>query len=300
VGKRPERVIGRTRVSAPPNFLVIGAMKAGTTSLFHYLRAHPQVAMSPLKEVDFFVEEGNWGRGFPWYLRQFDSADPRVIAIGEASTSYTKYPRFTGVPARIASLLPDVRLIYLLRDPVERIRSHYEHRLSVGTERAPLEEAIRTEPIYLTISRYAAQLDQYRDYFSGDRILLVTSEDLRDRRLPTMRRIHEFLGVDPDHRSEVLDSEFYQSTGRARYSPVSWHVRRALKRQFPATKRAKEFVDSTIPRIMESVVKPKAIRDKPPIVFTDHLRQMLVELLRDDVDRLRAQMPDGFDGWGMV
>ena len=143
----------RVRRSARlPNFIVIGAMKSGTTSLFHYLQAHPQVFMSPLKEVEFFVEEKNWRRGMDWYRAQFAGASPGALAIGEASTAYTKYPEYPGVPERIASSLPDARLIYILRDPIERIRSHYQHRVLSGAEREPLERAVLNDERYMNLS----------------------------------------------------------------------------------------------------------------------------------------------------
>lgn len=107
-----------------PNFLIIGARKAGTTSMYYYLQAHPQVYMSPEKELKFFVPEKNWTRGVAWYEQYFDEAGD-AIAIGEASPSYTRYPRSRGIPALIAEVLPKARLIYLVRHPVDRMVSHY-------------------------------------------------------------------------------------------------------------------------------------------------------------------------------
>src|SRR5205809_5721571 len=80
-----------------PTFLVIGAMKAGTDSLWHYLRAHPRVHMSETKELDFFVSELNWRRGLPWYRSRFSGASADAVAVGEASTSYSKHPVYAGV-----------------------------------------------------------------------------------------------------------------------------------------------------------------------------------------------------------
>jgi hypothetical protein len=90
---------------ALPSFLIIGAMKAGTTSLYHYLKSHPQIHMSRIKELDFFVTELNWGRGLDWYSQQFSGIGTNVLAAGEASTNYTKYPRYKGVPERISMTL---------------------------------------------------------------------------------------------------------------------------------------------------------------------------------------------------
>src|SRR5437016_1007207 len=107
-----------------PSFIVIGAQKAGTTSLDSYLRTHPQVAMSSVKETNFFVEERAWGKGRRWYEGLFDAAGT-ATAVGEASPTYSMFPLFAGVPERMARLLPEARLIYLVRDPIERIRSAY-------------------------------------------------------------------------------------------------------------------------------------------------------------------------------
>ena len=91
-----------------PTFLVIGAMKAGTTSLYHYLRDHPQVFMPETKEVNFFNPRRNWHRGMTWYEEQFSAAPPGTVAVGEASTSYTKYPEVDGVPVGVLAELGHV------------------------------------------------------------------------------------------------------------------------------------------------------------------------------------------------
>ena len=93
----------RTSVGQLPNFLVIGAMKAGTSSLYQYLRAHPQIFMPAAKELSFFAYEPNARHDLEWYRRQFAPAGEGAVALGEASTMYTKFPRHPGVPERIAA-----------------------------------------------------------------------------------------------------------------------------------------------------------------------------------------------------
>ena len=219
-------------------------MKAGTTSLYHYLRPHPQVFMPKVKELDFFAEEMNWGRGLDWYRHQFASAPREALALGEASTIYTKFPRYDGVAERMAGVVPDARLIYVIRHPVDRILSHYAHRVASGAETAPIEVAVFDNPIYVDYSRYALQVEQYLEHFPREQLLIVESEELRHHRGPTMRRIYDFLAVDPDYLAPTLSQEFYRTGQRRKYPPVVWSVRRALKRHFPQTKRAKELVDS--------------------------------------------------------
>jgi Sulfotransferase domain len=283
-----------------PTFIVIGAMKSGTTSLFHYLRAHPQVFMSPLKEVDFFIEEGNWFRGLDWYRKQFDGAGDDAIAIGEASTAYTKVPEFKGVPDRIADCIPETRLIYLVRDPIDRIRSHYQHRALIGAERSPFDDAVINDPRYVDCSRYALQIEQYLDRFPRERILIVTSEALRSNRAPTMREVYRFLGVDEAFVSESFDREFYRTAERAGYPPFVWWIRRTVKRYVPAGKRAKELIDRLGPASLQRVrASQPDVSPAAACTVSESVRAQLEDLLRDDVRKLRSYLPEGFDGWGI-
>src|SRR5215210_7255111 len=116
--------MARRQAGRLPDFLVIGAMKAGTTTLYNHLRGHPDIFMTSYKEPEFFVAEKTWGRGTAWYQRLFADA-PDAARLGEASTSYSKCTEFTGVPERIHSLIPDVQLLYVLRHPIARIESMY-------------------------------------------------------------------------------------------------------------------------------------------------------------------------------
>lgn len=286
-----------------PTFLLIGGMKCGTTSLFHYLQAHPEIAMSPLKEVDFFVEEGNWRRGLDWYRRQFDVSGTGTLAVGEASTSYTKWPEYDGVAERIARTLPDVRLVYVVREPIDRIRSHYQHRLLIGAERAPIETAVLQDQRYVACSRYAMQIERYLSFFPRDRLLVLTSEELRAARAATVALVFRFLGVDETHVPSTIGQEFYTTRDRASYPAYIWWLRRTVKRYVPASKRAKELVDLALPRSIALVrggrTSQQERRAASPVVSAA-LRAQLEDLLRDDVHALSAFMPEGFNGWGIA
>src|SRR3954454_424581 len=116
-----------------PKLLIIGAQKCGTTSLHTYLDAHPDVHMAAEKELDFFIEDRAWQRGLEWYATRFrDDAGVR----GESSPNYTGWPVWDGVPERAAAVIPKARLVYLVRDPIDRIESHYlQRRLQDGARR---------------------------------------------------------------------------------------------------------------------------------------------------------------------
>jgi hypothetical protein len=195
-----------------PNLLVIGAAKCGTTSLHAYLNAHPEIAMSR-EDLDFFVEEKNWSRGLEWYEAQFEDAPAR----GDSSVSYAAFPEYRGVPDRIARTLPDARLIYLVRDPVERVVSHFFHH-SIRYPGESLDELATSDlgRRLVDVSRYWTQLSRYLEHVPAEQILVVDSDALRDRRAETLERIFRFVGVEPKFRSRASWRKHNVAVGRKR------------------------------------------------------------------------------------
>jgi len=164
-----------------PNLFIIGAMKSGTTSLHNYLNAHPDIAMSEEKEPGYFVDELSLRRGEKWYCNLFENAQDYRYR-GESSTHYTKLPLYRGVPERIFRFNPDAKLIYIMRDPFERVVSHYWHALRDihhGGETRSLLKAVKEQPDYLAFSNYAAQLTPYLERFGQAAIYTLTFESLR-------------------------------------------------------------------------------------------------------------------------
>ncbi len=196
-----------------PTFLICGAEKAGTTALFNFLKEHPEIAVSTEKELHFFT--ANYGRGVEWYEGRFRNAGS-AKAIGEASPSYMYDEK---VPERIKKLLPDAKLIFILRHPVDRAYSQYWHEVNrSGREKLSFEEAIKrafeaekrgnaegmdaVRLSYLTRGRYAEHIERFRKVFPDEQILILIHRDLRENPEKVMREVFEFLGVDPDFRSE--------------------------------------------------------------------------------------------------
>jgi Sulfotransferase domain len=163
-----------------PDFLIIGAMKCGTTSLFRWLGEQPGVSIPEIKEPHFFSRKERWDRGLNWYGSLFLGA-PDGALTGEASASYSD-PRLSSTAAkRIAGVVPHARLIYLVRDPVERIRSHYRHEIQRARERRPLVEALRDpDNPYLRSSLYHRALSPYLERFPREQILVTRLEDLAE------------------------------------------------------------------------------------------------------------------------
>jgi hypothetical protein len=177
-----------------PNLIIIGAMKAGTTSLHYYLNVHPEISMSNEKELDFFIEEKNWRNGRNWYESKFMG---KAKIYGESSVNYSTFPQAKNVPKRMYSLIPEAKLIYMLRDPIERIVSHYIHSYSNGNENRPFTKAVLdTNSEYIIRSKYYMQLEQFLNFYSKARMLIIGTEDLFSSRLKTLKKIFNFLEID--------------------------------------------------------------------------------------------------------
>jgi hypothetical protein len=255
--------------------------------------------MPPVKALEFFVAEANWRRGPQWYRRQFAGAGSNEVAVGEASNAYTKYPRFMGVPERIAAQIPDVRMVYVVRDPIDRIRSHYQTRVWQGDERAPIERAVIDDRRYLDYSRYWFQLQRYLQWFSPEQFLVITTERLRNARIETLRLVYDFLDIDSTMIPDNVEREFYRSGDHPSSSLVPLKVRKALKRHVPAAKRAKEL-ENRIFQVLNTARGERSAPPRPPIAMPSAVRDRLASMLQEDVRGLRAFVGPEIDGWGIA
>ena len=177
-----------------PTFLVIGAMRSGTTSLARYLGVHPDVFMAPEKEVHFF--DRHWVRGVDWYRERFAGATTER-AVGEATPAYL---HDEAAPARIAEVLPQVKLVVLLRDPVDRAYSHYWLERSLGREPRGFAEAVREGPRdpdrdYLGWGEYLPQLQRFRARFPPEAMLVLLFEEFSEEPRAALRAACRFLDV---------------------------------------------------------------------------------------------------------
>jgi hypothetical protein len=192
-----------------PNIFIIGAMKSGTSSLHEYLHQHPEIFMSRMKEPQYFAPHQTrwgqwWGQGQPypqpgieWYLELFrDAGDARFA--GESSVSYTAAPWVTGCEQRIHQFNPEARLLYIMRDPVERALSHYWHFVNDGREDLDPLRAVQRKEDYVARSDYVRQLQPYLSTFGRDRVHTLTLEELDADTRGSLRQIFLWLDVDPD------------------------------------------------------------------------------------------------------
>lgn len=272
-----------------PNLIIVGVMKCGTTSLHFYLGLHPEVRMSREKEIEFFIEERSWSRGIPWYAQQFD-ANARVR--GESSPNYAAARRFPGVPARIREVVPEARLIFMVRDPIERLISHWMHNYTHGREQRPFAEILEDDR-YLERSMYATQLQPYLDAFPRDQILILEMDRLRARRLEVLREVFTFLSVDAD----FVSARFALERHRTERKRVKTNAGRWL-----AGTRLAGWVES----LPQSIRWP--VRDllyfpfsKPLVrpVLAPGERERLIDVLRPDIMRFRALSGLACESWSV-
>ncbi len=228
-----------------PGFLIIGAQKAGTTSLHAYLSAHPEVSPSTVKEVHYF--DLSYHRGRRWYRAHFRHLRPGQVVAGETSPYYLYHPL---VPRRVADDLPDAKLIALLRNPVDRAFSHHNHECALGFERLSFEQALEREPerlagererlvanpylssfahqhySYLDRGRYAKQLQAWFESVDSARMLVLSAEELFDSPAATLARAQAFLELEPHRPADLVGRN-----GRV-YSPLPGRSRRRLVGEF--------------------------------------------------------------------
>ncbi len=195
-----------------PNFLGVGAQKSGTTTLFHLLVAHPDIYMPRRKEARFFCNTRKFKKGISWYEKTYFSGWRGEKAVGEISPSYMVFER---VPERIYSTLgPHIKLIFILRNPIDRAYSHYLRSVKNCREHESFERAIELEKerleklgdyalkhfSYVTRGFYDVQIKRFLKYFPKENMFIALFDDLVMDPESLIKRLYSFLGVDPDFK----------------------------------------------------------------------------------------------------
>jgi hypothetical protein len=248
-------------------FLIVGAPKAGTTSLFEYMRVHPQIHMPAEKELYFFNMNRNYRRGLDWYLETVSRDAPADAVCGEATTEYLSgapYPdehdrtptRVNGhppeeiIPRRIRAALPDVKLICVLRDPVARAYSHHRMmalgRVDSRSFEQAVEELIRPEALaqaritrsrdngYVVNGEYCRLLAAFLRVFPREQLMVIFSDELARSPRQTLANVFEFIGVASDYVPENAGKRYREAAVKQRVpglNLVTWQT--ALARVHP-------------------------------------------------------------------
>ena len=221
-----------------PAFLILGAQKSGTTSLYRYLTAHPSVKPALRKEIHYF--DLNFERGRNWYLTHFPSHVASGSITGEATPYYLFHP---AVPGRVADMLPAARLVAVLRNPVDRAYSHYAHSVKHGFETSSFEDALARElkligdsarlaehvddnyshqhHTYLSRGLYAQQLDRWYPLYRPEQLLVLKSEDLSNHPAVVVQRTAEFLGLSAHELRDLSYPRLHQGTYGSAMNPTT-------------------------------------------------------------------------------
>jgi hypothetical protein len=296
---------------ALPNVLVIGAMKCGTSALHYYLDLHPEISMSSPKELNFFCGEPelpdemsslaesercliaassrNWSRGPRWYASQFD---PDAPFRGEASPNYTA-PWQPRAAERIASTVPDARLVFMVRDPLRQLISQYLHYRHGGNESRPIAEAL-ADPhgIYLERARYHARLRPYLERFPRERILVLSQERLHGQRREAIAEVYRFLGVEEGFYSPRIERDRHRSESKGRRA-------RLLRRvQHSRLGRAGRWLPQEAKWYLERLASAGR-RTEPEARLDDATRARVLDALADDVARLREVTGLRLEEWSI-
>jgi sulfotransferase family protein len=277
-----------------PNLFLVGAAKAGTTSLYRELARHPAIYMSPMKEPHFFSRiepASSWNAFFPHvtdedeYLALFEGAANQEV-LGEASTSYL-WDRHAA--ERIKRVVPEARILIMLRDPVNRAYSHYWNDVREGLEKRSFLEALveeeRSGPgawgassLYIDCGRYADQVARYLDEF-GDRVHVLFFEDFVRDMASRVADVHSFLGVRP------------AAAGAApRRLNLASLPRNKLSGALFASGRLRRVVRATVPPSVRGRLRGALLKQATPPPMEPAARTLLTEIYGPDVARLAERL----------
>ena len=236
-----------------PDFIIAGASKSGTSSIYYYLSRHPRVLLSHKKEIDFYWK--NFDRGIDWYLAHFPSISDRLdFLTGEATPNYLRFPQ---VAQRIKDTFPQTKIIILLRNPVDRAISWHYHKLNTGLTKVDLETAISTEidrlatvseaeiintgfydPDNIMSSLYIYKIKAWIELLGREQFLILKSEEFYDNPLKAMTQVFNFLGIP----NCTLDH--YPKVNAGSYDGVNPNIRKTLAEYFaPYNRQLEEYLD---------------------------------------------------------
>ncbi len=277
-----------------PNFILAGAEKTGSTSLYNYLKQHPDVFMPSVKEPDFFIPDHGITD-----IREYESLFQEVeseTAVGEASVGCF---HSNGSAARIDEHLPEVTILLVLRDPAERAFSHYNMLRENGViPNRPFIDALQDAQrkgsfkyTGLPTSRYAAQLRQYKDVF-GNRLNVYLHRDFKNETLSTVQEMFEDIGVDPEY---MVDTSHNHNETRI---PQSSSINQLVWDKNAVKGVLKNLLPTSIQDHLRELVT--TMNRKPPPPLSDDARRFVIERLRDDIEKTEELIGRDLSSWKKI
>ena len=296
-----------------PNFIIVGAGKSGTESMYYYLKQHPEVYMSPTKETNFFAlfgEAANF-QGPPDTMNDYSISDMEEYkaqfagvasekAIGEASPLYLYTPE---APVNIKQTLPEAKIVVILRNPVDRAFSCYLFKRSHMTETMDdFEQALEAEQAridetwpwfwhYKTLGYYQDQLQRYYDLFDSEQVKVYLYDDFRADNIAVMQDLFGFIGVDDTFVPDVSLQHNFSGL------PKNKFLQYILNGPNPVQSALKPLLPTTLRRKIVSKIKRKNLT-KPTI--TPAMRKTLTEVYREDILKLEKLLDRDLSSWLQV
>ncbi len=268
-----------------PNFFVVGAGKAGTTSLYHYLGTHPQLFMCRIKEPNYFCKDSKVSASINWddYLRLFRGVRDEP-AIGECSVLYLS----SACAARsIRAAVPNAKIIVILRNPVDRGYSHFLMGVRQGF---PCQNVLDLPDYVVDLGLYYAQVKRYLDEFPNQQIHILFHEDLQRDREAFVKRMFGFLNVDDGFRPPNLEKHFNEAL------EPRFKVLNGLFYKTGLVVGLRRFVRPEIKEAMRAALF-KAPREQRSSKLTPNERQTLVRVFEPDIHRLEALLSRDLSHW---
>jgi hypothetical protein len=259
------------------NFMIIGAMKCGTTTLCHILSEHPQISFYVGKEAHFFSKKLIYPKSLQEYHNNFRKIDNCIY--GEGSTSYTFYPHVNhSICDDLYKYNSDLKFIYIIRNPFERIISHYMHIYERGYTSLSLEESIMKLPILVDYGRYAYQINRYINKFGKEKIMILTFDDLLYNRFDLLKDVSRFLNVDFDGfvnfedlwLNKSIDGEFRRDYRYDKAYPY-W---KALGKFFPTALRMKIWDAISLNKNKKFKIKPSLTKNSIQYLSKIYLKDL--------------------------
>lgn len=261
--------------------MIIGAQKCGTTNLAAQLAGHADVAFCKIKEPGYFHQHADWQSGLEQYHALFTPQPGQIC--GEASTMYTFFPEWPETATRLFAYNPDLKLIYIMRNPVERVISNYTHNLVRGIDTVSPEQTVLQDPGYINRSRYGVQIRPYLELFPRQNILLLIFEEYVADQAGTLRQVAEFLEISSTGYRQVDTVEQHKTVGE-------YQIKYEFLREFvgsPFFQRVRTKLPTSLRQAVKRQVSNK-VEETP--VFSPQLRATLQRLLADDVRTIEEVM----------
>jgi len=265
--------------------LIIGSAKSGTSSLFSYLAEHSEIAPCGQKETQFFAEPEVFNRGFTYYQNLWNWEHSKHRVALEATPNYTRvtHQDLFNAAEKIASVRDSKQIkfkfIYIMRSPIARIESHYTHLEAWGQENRVRPYAQGLESEIIDVSKYAMQLDEYYQRFPAQDILLLNFEDLKANPAGLLRRVCEFLEVEPNYQFQTLNTVYNSNKVRKKVFLPGW-------KQIRQTSLLKEIARATPSWARQNFKNLFGQKVTQQIKLSAEDKEYVLDYLRSDLQKL--------------